>query len=106
MVSIPFPAHKGRSKGDELKVLKKAGFHRIIAAPTEKQAAKGRDATVLTIDEDGPTLLRTTPKGRQLLKEAAPAWQRAHERITALLGERTTVALRKAVSRFRNAESE
>jgi DNA-binding MarR family transcriptional regulator len=56
-------------------------------------------------DSGNTRSLRTTPMGRQLLKNAAPAWQRAQDRITALLGETTTVALRKAVTRFRKAES-
>ncbi|MFV1980052.1 MAG: excinuclease ABC subunit UvrA [Rhodothermia bacterium] len=61
LVSIPFPGHKGHSKSDELKVLRKRGFHRIVVAPTEKQQSMGAVATVKTIEDDWDSLLRTAP---------------------------------------------
>ena len=50
-------------------------------------------------------LLRTTRPGRRLLKKAAPAWRKAQEQVTALLGERTATALRRTVDRIRKADS-
>ncbi|MFC2085809.1 excinuclease ABC subunit UvrA [Bacteroidota bacterium] len=61
LVSIPFPAHKGRSKSEEFDVLKKRGFHRIVVAPTAKQQSAGTDSTIKTIDEDRDSLLRVAP---------------------------------------------
>ena len=51
-------------------------------------------------DTGNSQLLRLTTRGRQLYKKAAPDWRRAQKRVTALLGERTTAALRRAVDRI------
>ena len=46
-------------------------------------------------------LLRVTRQGRRLLRNAAPAWRQAQERVTSLLGERTTASLGRAADRVR-----
>ncbi len=51
-------------------------------------------------DTGNSQLLRITPQGRQLYEKAAPAWRRAQKPATALLGERTTAALLRAVDRL------
>ncbi len=51
-------------------------------------------------------LLRVTRQGRLMLKKATPSWRRAQERVTRLLGERTTAVLRRAAERTRDAESQ
>ena len=57
-------------------------------------------------DDGNARLLRVTPQGRLMLKKAAPSWRRAQERVTTLLGERTTAVLRRAGERARDAESQ
>jgi DNA-binding MarR family transcriptional regulator len=49
-------------------------------------------------------LLRLTRQGRKLYKKAAPAWDDAQEKLTDLLGDRTTSAIRGAVDRLRKSE--
>lgn len=52
--------------------------------------------------EDGRSaLLRITPAGRRLLEKAVPAWQRAQEQATALLGEREISTLGRAAATLR-----
>jgi len=52
--------------------------------------------------EDGRTgLLRISPTGTKLLKKTFPAWQRAQEQVTALLGEREIGVLGRAVATLR-----
>ena len=56
--------------------------------------------------ESGNTvLLRLTPAGRRLLKAAAPAWRDAQTRVTGLLGDRATTAIRGAAKRLRDSGS-
>ncbi len=47
------------------------------------------------------SLLRITRAGKRLLEKAAPAWQRAQEQATALLGEREVAAIGRAVATLR-----
>ena len=52
--------------------------------------------------EDGRiALLRMTPAGKRLLEKAIPAWQRAQEQATALLGEREVSSLGRAATTLR-----
>ena len=48
---FPFPAHKGAKKADELEALKARGFFRLVALPTEKQAAKGAAAETIDLND-------------------------------------------------------
>ncbi len=57
-------------------------------------------------DAGNTQLLRVTRQGRLMLKKATPGWRRAQERVTTLLGERTTAVLRRAGERVRDAESQ
>ncbi len=57
-------------------------------------------------DAGNAQLLRVTRQGRLMLKKATPSWRRAQERVTTLLGERTTAVLRRAGERARDAESQ
>lgn len=50
-------------------------------------------------------LLRLSRQGRHLYKKAAPAWEKAQQQITDLLGEQATTAIRRAVERVRETES-
>jgi DNA-binding MarR family transcriptional regulator len=53
-------------------------------------------------EKDGRSALLTlTPAGRKLLEKATPAWQRAQEQATALLGEREIGVLGRAVAMLR-----
>ncbi len=49
--------------------------------------------------------LRLTRQGGQLYRKAAPAWHKAQEKLTKLLGGQTTAAIRLAVDRVRETES-
>ncbi|NQV72992.1 excinuclease ABC subunit UvrA [bacterium] len=51
---FPFPDHKKKTVKDELVVLQKRGFFRILALPTEKQAEKGVAETVIDLNETTP----------------------------------------------------
>ena len=52
-------------------------------------------------DEDGRAQpFRLTTQGRRLLEEAAPAWKKAQQKATALLGERVVELLGRAVERL------
>ena len=54
--------------------------------------------------ERNDQLLRMTRPGRLLYKKAAPDWRRAQKQITAMLGESTTAAIRRAAGRIRETE--
>jgi DNA-binding MarR family transcriptional regulator len=43
---------------------------------------------------------RLTPKGRRLLERAAPAWERAQQKATELLGKNGVAMLAKTAGRF------
>ncbi len=45
-------------------------------------------------------ILAVTPKGRELLLNAAPDWATAQDRVTAILGEQTAVGLRQAADQL------
>ena len=49
--------------------------------------------------------LRLTRQGGQLYRKAAPAWHKAQEKLTTLLGGQTIAAIRLAVDRVRETES-
>ena len=55
---FPFPQHKKSKVSDELNVLQKRGFFRILALPTEKQAAKGAVEEVIDLNETPPESVR------------------------------------------------
>ena len=46
--------------------------------------------------------LVVTPKGRELLVNAAPDWATAQDRVAAMLGEQTAVELRQAADQLQN----
>jgi DNA-binding MarR family transcriptional regulator len=49
--------------------------------------------------------LHATRQGQRLLSAAEPAWQSAQDQVIALLGERTSVALRRAADRLQQRET-
>ncbi|MEM9217259.1 MAG: MarR family winged helix-turn-helix transcriptional regulator [Cyanobacteria bacterium P01_F01_bin.150] len=49
--------------------------------------------------------LMVTPEGRELLVSAAPDWAKAQERVTAILGEQTAVALRQAADHLQETDA-
>ena len=49
-------------------------------------------------------LLSVTPKGHRLVQKVGPCWRAAQEEVTALLGERTTSAIRRGFDRVRELE--
>ena len=57
----------------------------------QSQAGEGRNR-----------LLVVTPKGRELLVNAAPDWATAQERVAAMLGAQTAVELRQAADQLQN----
>lgn len=63
---FPFPKHKGAKKTDELEALRARGFFRLIALPTEKQAAKGAQPDVIDLSETEPSAVKT-PVNRLLV---------------------------------------
>ncbi|MEO0556779.1 MAG: excinuclease ABC subunit UvrA [Bacteroidota bacterium] len=56
---FPFPEHKGVKKADELAALQARGFYRIVALPTEKQAAKGDGPEVIDLSQTDASSVRT-----------------------------------------------
>lgn len=48
---FPFPKHKDRSVRDELRVLQKKGFYRLLQLPTKTQAKKGQVETIVDLNE-------------------------------------------------------
>ncbi|WP_095514777.1 excinuclease ABC subunit UvrA [Rubrivirga sp. SAORIC476] len=56
---FPFPAHKGVKKTQELDALRARGFFRLVALPTDKQAAKGAQAEVIDLSEIASDAVRT-----------------------------------------------
>ncbi|MEM1115775.1 MAG: excinuclease ABC subunit UvrA [Bacteroidota bacterium] len=63
---FPFPQHKGAKKVEELEALRARGFFRLVALPTEKQAAKGALPEVVDLSETDPEAVRT-PVARLLV---------------------------------------
>ena len=55
---FPFPKHRKASMDREVKVLKHRGFFRLIALPTEKQAAKGKSEQLIDLNETDPSDIR------------------------------------------------
>lgn len=55
---FPFPKHRKASMDREVKVLKHRGFFRLIALPTEKQAAKGKTEQLIDLNETDPADIR------------------------------------------------
>ncbi|MEM0961724.1 MAG: excinuclease ABC subunit UvrA [Bacteroidota bacterium] len=53
------PSHKGAKKAQELDALKARGFFRLVALPTEKQAAKGAPPEVIDLNQTAPAEVRT-----------------------------------------------
>jgi len=49
--------------------------------------------------------LGVTPKGRELLVNAAPAWAKAQAQVTAMLGTQTAVELRQAADQLQDKEA-
>ena len=48
---FPFPNHKGAKKADELAALQARGFYRLVALPTDGQAAKGVGPDVIDLSQ-------------------------------------------------------
>ena len=63
---FPFPSHKGAKKAEELEALLARGFFRLVALPTEKQAAKGQAPDLVDLNETPPAEVKT-PTGRLLV---------------------------------------
>ncbi len=55
---FPFPSHKKSKVKDELVVLQKRGFFRILALPTENQRKKGAAEQVIDLNETDPETVR------------------------------------------------
>ncbi len=56
---FPFPQHKGAKKTDELDALRARGFFRLVALPTDKQAAKGALPEIVDLSETESASVRT-----------------------------------------------
>ena len=56
---FPFPQHKGVKKAEELEALLARGFFRLIALPTDKQAAKGAQPELVDLNDVPPASVRT-----------------------------------------------
>lgn len=54
--------------------------------------------------EGNNRFLGVTPKGRELLVSAAPAWSQAQKQVTALLGAETADELRQAADRLQSED--
>lgn len=53
-VCFPFPEHKKKNVKDELVVLQKRGFFRVLVLPTEKQKEKGEAESIIDLNETKP----------------------------------------------------
>ncbi|MEQ9103409.1 MAG: excinuclease ABC subunit UvrA [Rhodothermales bacterium] len=58
MVCFPFPDRKKIAVRDELESLRKRGFFRMVALPTEKQAEKGETESIIDLNETEPASVR------------------------------------------------
>lgn len=58
MVCFPFPDRKKIAVRDELESLRKRGFFRMVALPTEKQAEKGETESIIDLNETDPASVR------------------------------------------------
>lgn len=79
--------------------LEKSTLSRNIALMESKGWLKSQSG------ERNNHLLEVTPKGQELLVSAAPAWAKAQEQVTALLGVETATDLRQAADRFQTENS-
>ncbi len=57
---FPFPNHKKSNVKEELAVLQKRGFFRILALPTDKQIKKGVSESVIDLNETDPDTVRVS----------------------------------------------
>ncbi len=57
-LTFPLPSHKKTSLAQELETLKARGFFRILLLPTEKQSAKGKEESVIDLNEKDPASVR------------------------------------------------
>ena len=68
---------------------------------------KSRGWLEVVQDADGRSQpFRLTPQGRRLLEKAIPSWEKAQEKVTTLLGDRTVDQLNQAVKRISKVSSE
>ena len=58
-LTFPLPSHKGAKKAQELEALRARGFTRLVALPTEKQAAKGARPEVVDLAQTEPADVKT-----------------------------------------------
>jgi DNA-binding MarR family transcriptional regulator len=56
-------------------------------------------------DDGRSSLLRVTAHGKKLLQKAFPAWQKAQQQATALLGKRDIAALGRATKTIRSTSA-
>jgi excinuclease ABC subunit A len=97
-VCMPFPAHKGRSKSDELKALAKKGFNRLVVLPTDKQAESGKEPFVLDLVDDAASAQRIAP-ARLLILIDRLINRKDDEENTSRIADSVEMAFREGLGR-------
>jgi excinuclease ABC subunit A len=92
-LTFPLPQHKGRSKVDELAALQATGFYRLLALPTDRQAASGAAPEVVDLNETPPADV-ATPVKRLLVLVDRLATRRDDDAVTARIADSVEQAFR------------
>jgi len=95
---FPFPEHKGVKKADELAALQARGFYRIVALPTEKQAAKGAAPEVIDLSKTDASSVRTAATRLLVLVDRLAA-RAGDDAVTNRIADSVEQAFREGTER-------
>jgi len=97
-LAFPLPSHKGRKKPEELAALHARGFFRLVALPTEAQAAKGAPPEVIDLNETAVDAVKP-PADRLLVLVDRLAARPGDESVTARIADSVEQAFREGGER-------
>ena len=95
---FPFPDHKGAKKAEELEALLARGFFRVLALPTDKQAAKGAQPETIDLNATPPADVKT-PTTRLLVLVDRLATDAASGSTTSRIADSVEQAFREGGER-------
>ena len=95
---FPFPDHKGAKKAQELEALLARGFFRVLALPTDKQAAKGAQPETIDLNATPPADVKV-PATRLLVLVDRLATDAASDATTNRIADSVEQAFREGGER-------
>lgn len=92
------PSHKGRNKSEELSALLARGFYRLVILPTGQQAANGKKADILDLNETAPEAV-ATPIARLFVLVDRLVTRPGDEEISTRIADSVEQAFREGADR-------